>query len=41
MGADPALRETLQLFGSDLFIATNNDKYKAIEDVASHLGMVE
>ena len=41
MGTDPALHETMRLFGAETFIASDNDNYRAIEDVARRLEMVE
>ena len=41
MGQNPAQREILEAFSTDSFIETSNDNYKAIEEVARQLGMVE
>jgi len=41
MGNDPSQREALEAFQTDTFIETSNDSYRAIEDVARNLGMVE
>ena len=41
MGRDDAQSETLGLFSDEGFIATNNDNYEAIEEVARSLGYIQ
>ena len=41
MGRDPGQRKILEAFSTDSFVETSNDNYKAIEEIARHLGMVE
>lgn len=40
MGDDPDAAETLGLFDTDTFVATNNGNYDAIEQVARDLGLI-
>jgi phosphonate transport system substrate-binding protein len=41
MSQDPVGRELLDAFQTDSFIATANENYTAIEDIARQLGMIE
>ena len=40
MGNDPEGKELLEAFQTDSFVATSNDNYRVIEEVAESLGMV-
>lgn len=41
MGRDPGQLKILEAFSTDSFVETSNDNYKAIEEIAMQLGMVE
>ena len=40
MGNDPEQKEIVEAFQTDSFVATNNDNYRGIEEVAEGLGIV-